>query len=67
MPDENSETPKEAGVLREYFHKENIDTIDYLIDNINNGNEKLDALLYFYPYMIYRYTSNHPEFPLPTI
>ena len=58
VADELPETPKEIGISGEYFHKENIATIDYLIENIDNGHQHLDALLYLYPLMIYRYSDS---------
>ena len=67
VPEGSSETPKEVGVLGEYFHKENIETIDYLLENIDNGYQKLDALIFMYSHLIYRYSRDNTNFPLPTV
>jgi len=42
--------------LRTDFHTENVETIDYLIKNIDMGHFKSDCLIYLYSYMIYRYS-----------
>ena len=38
------------------FHEENITTIDSIIENISNGHQNCDALIYLYPYLIHRYS-----------
>ena len=58
--------PLETGFLGEYFHKENIITIDYIIENIDIAHLKMDALIYLYPFLIHRYSKDGGEL-LPTV
>lgn len=62
VTDDSNNPPIEKGWLDESFHKENIMVLDYIISNVSGGNQNIDALIYLYPYLIYRYTSNNGEF-----
>lgn len=39
------------------FHEQNIQTIDYIIENINFGHQNCNALVYLYPFLIYQYSN----------
>lgn len=43
-------------LINKDFHEQNIQTIDYIIENIKNGHQNCDALVYLYPFLIYRYS-----------
>jgi len=47
VTDASNPTPEENGVLGEEFHKKNIETIDYIIENIDIGHQRMDTLLKF--------------------
>ena len=49
--------------LNHDFHIQNIEIIDYLIENINIGYFKSDAVIYLYSYMVYRYTETFMTMP----
>ena len=45
------------------FHALNVETINFLISNINNSCYKSDVILYLYSFMIYRYMTNTTTTP----
>ena len=67
VTDVHSQKPIESPLYGEYFHKENIEIIDYLIENIDSGYQRVDVLIYMYPLMIHRYSSGSFGDSLPTV
>lgn len=66
VTDKLNPIPLENGIFEEEFHKKNIETIDYITENIDIGQQRLDVLVYLYSFLIYRYCSAGGEF-LPTV
>ena len=67
ITNEHAKLPIEFPILGEEFHKKNIETIDHIIENIGNGQQNMDALIYLYPFLIHRYSSGGTDDLFPTV